>query len=65
MNWTQSVNKGLKKVSIGIALAISITGIVQSAELGEPEKEELKFGFIKLTDMAPIAIAYENGYFED
>ncbi len=35
------------------------------AELGEPEKDELTFGFIKLTDMAPIAIAYENGYFED
>jgi len=34
-------------------------------ELGEPEKDELKFGFIKLTDMAPIAIAYERGYFED
>ncbi|MGE0035761.1 MAG: CmpA/NrtA family ABC transporter substrate-binding protein [Xanthobacteraceae bacterium] len=29
------------------------------------EKEELKFGFIKLTDMAPIAIAKELGYFED
>ncbi|MEM6986853.1 MAG: CmpA/NrtA family ABC transporter substrate-binding protein [Pseudomonadota bacterium] len=35
------------------------------AELGYPEKDELKFGFIKLTDMAPLAIAYENGYFED
>nr|WP_243730161.1 CmpA/NrtA family ABC transporter substrate-binding protein [Marinomonas balearica] len=35
------------------------------AEIGEPEKEDLKFGFIKLTDMAPLAIAYENGYFED
>ncbi|MCL1097875.1 CmpA/NrtA family ABC transporter substrate-binding protein [Shewanella gelidii] len=35
------------------------------AELGEPEKEDLTFGFIKLTDMAPIAIAYEKGYFED
>lgn len=35
------------------------------AELGEPEKDELTFGFIKLTDMAPIAIAYEKGYFED
>jgi nitrate/nitrite transport system substrate-binding protein len=30
-----------------------------------PEKEDLKFGFIKLTDMAPIAIAKELGYFED
>nr|WP_300424901.1 CmpA/NrtA family ABC transporter substrate-binding protein [uncultured Thalassolituus sp.] len=29
------------------------------------EKEELKFGFIKLTDMAPLAVAYEKGYFED
>lgn len=35
------------------------------AEVGEPEKEDLKFGFIKLTDMAPLAIAYEKGYFED
>ncbi len=35
------------------------------AELGPPEKEELKFGFIKLTDMAPLAIAYEKGFFED
>lgn len=30
-----------------------------------PEKDELKFGFIKLTDMAPIAIAKEMGFFED
>jgi nitrate/nitrite transport system substrate-binding protein len=35
------------------------------AELLDPEKEDLKFGFIKLTDMAPLAIAYEKGYFED
>jgi len=35
------------------------------AEELELEKEDLKFGFIKLTDMAPLAIAYENGYFED
>ena len=31
----------------------------------KPEKEDLKFGFIKLTDMAPIAIAREKGFFED
>ncbi|MEM7240815.1 MAG: CmpA/NrtA family ABC transporter substrate-binding protein [Pseudomonadota bacterium] len=35
------------------------------AELLDVEKDELKFGFIKLTDMAPLAIAYEKGYFED
>jgi len=33
--------------------------------LGYPEKEELTLGFIKLTDMAPLAVAYERGYFED
>ena len=32
---------------------------------GSPEKWELKLGFIKLTDMVPLAVAYENGYFED
>jgi nitrate/nitrite transport system substrate-binding protein len=35
------------------------------AEMLELEKDELTFGFIKLTDMAPLAIAYENGYFLD
>ncbi len=35
------------------------------AEFLDVEKDELKFGFIKLTDMAPLAVAYENGYFED
>ncbi|NWH07119.1 MAG: ABC transporter substrate-binding protein [Alphaproteobacteria bacterium] len=29
------------------------------------ERDELKFGFIKLTDMAPLAIAYEKGFFQD
>ncbi|WP_370450657.1 CmpA/NrtA family ABC transporter substrate-binding protein [Alcanivorax sp. 24] len=33
--------------------------------VGWPEKAELKFGFIKLTDMAPLAVAYEKGYFEE
>ncbi|HEY9135588.1 MAG TPA: CmpA/NrtA family ABC transporter substrate-binding protein [Pseudomonadales bacterium] len=42
-----------------------ISAPLQAEKLGSPEKEELRFGFIKLTDMAPIAIAYEKGYFED
>jgi nitrate/nitrite transport system substrate-binding protein len=29
------------------------------------EQESLKFGFIKLTDMAPLAVAFEKGFFED
>ncbi|WP_375162714.1 CmpA/NrtA family ABC transporter substrate-binding protein [Mesorhizobium sp. Mes31] len=35
------------------------------AEMLAVEKDELKFGFIKLTDMAPLAVAKELGYFED
>ncbi len=34
-------------------------------QVGPAEKDELTFGFIKLTDMAPLAVAYELGYFED
>ena len=35
------------------------------AEMLKLEKDQLKFGFIKLTDMAPLAVAYEQGYFQD
>jgi nitrate/nitrite transport system substrate-binding protein len=45
----------------GSVIATSIS----AQELSWPEKEELRFGFIKLTDMAPLAIAYEKGYFEE
>jgi nitrate/nitrite transport system substrate-binding protein len=51
--------------SATLVFAIIFMSSPALAELGEAEKDELKFGFIKLTDMAPIAIAYENGYFED
>lgn len=35
------------------------------AEQLDVEKDTLKFGFIKLTDCAPIVIAKEKGFFED
>jgi nitrate/nitrite transport system substrate-binding protein len=38
---------------------------IQSTPAGEVEKPELVLGFIKLTDMAPLAIAKEKGFFED
>jgi nitrate/nitrite transport system substrate-binding protein len=38
---------------------------VAAGTVGPAEKPDLKFGFIKLTDMAPLAIAYEKHYFED
>lgn len=48
--------------------ALTTTALIASpamAEMLDVEKDELKFGFIKLTDMAPLAVAYEKGYFED
>ncbi|PJF20659.1 MAG: nitrate ABC transporter substrate-binding protein, partial [Phototrophicales bacterium] len=51
-------------MSVSVGLGV-MPAHAQAEKLGYPEKEELTFGFIKLTDMAPIAIAYENGYFED
>ena len=36
-----------------------------ATKLLEVEKPQLTFGFIKLTDMAPLAIAKEKGFFED
>ena len=42
--------------------------LLSSAALAETpgiEKDQLTLGFIKLTDMAPLAIAKEKGFFED
>lgn len=53
-------------LGLSASLAFGILGSsTLNAAIGEPEKEELKFGFIKLTDMAPLAVAYEKGFFED
>ena len=58
----------IKRFTLVVGLTAGLSGMLPAtvtAEVGEPEKEDLKFGFIKLTDMAPLAIAYEKGYFED
>ncbi len=47
------------------ALAVIALSASASAEMLDVEKDELTFGFIKLTDMAPLAVAYELGFFED
>ncbi len=47
------------------ALLAAPEGLTAAAQELDLEKDELKFGFIKLTDMAPLAIAYEKGFFED
>jgi len=57
----------LKKLAQLTAAAFSLTALsgITTAEELDVEKDELTFGFIKLTDMAPLAVAYEKGYFED
>ncbi|HEY6610585.1 MAG TPA: ABC transporter substrate-binding protein [Pseudomonas sp.] len=52
--------------SLSCAATLLLAPLASSIALAaDPEKEELKLGFIKLTDMAPLAIAYEKGFFED
>lgn len=48
-----------------LLLSASLLSAGADAQVGEPELEDLKFGFIKLTDMAPLAVAYEKGFFEN
>ena len=48
-----------------LLLTAAITGSLANAEQLDVEKDELKLGFIKLTDCAPIVIAKEQGFFED
>ncbi len=65
MQLLNTVRKTFQLATISSVLAMSLSSVNVAAKVGEPEKEDLKFGFIKLTDMAPLAIAYEKGYFED
>lgn len=53
-------------------LAATITALISTVAFfptanaaANLEKENLKFGFIKLTDMAPLAVAVEKGFFEE
>ena len=54
----------VRKRILALCLALSPWASAIAA-VGPAERSELVFGFIKLTDMAPLAIAQERGYFED
>ena len=54
----------MKLILTGTAFA-ALLASAANAQMLELEKDELTFGFIKLTDMAPLAVAYEQGYFLD
>ena len=53
------------KGTAGAAMLAGLGALPARAAQTAIEKDTLKFGFIKLTDMAPLAIAKELGYFED
>jgi len=59
--------KGFKSSRLAALVAgfMSVSALTANAEMLDVEKDELTFGFIKLTDMAPLAVAKEMGYFED
>ncbi|MCT4656045.1 MAG: ABC transporter substrate-binding protein [Cohaesibacter sp.] len=59
------LHTSLSAAAIVGTLATSLLSGTAYAEILDVEKDELKLGFIKLTDMAPLAIAYEKGFFED
>lgn len=57
-----SRRKVLKGLAAGALVSQAATAATKALKL---EKEQLKIGFIKLTDMVPLAIAYEKRFFED
>ncbi|MBU2960453.1 ABC transporter substrate-binding protein [Citreicella sp. C3M06] len=52
----------MQKLLLALSASTALAGPLLAQDL---EKDELTFGFIKLTDMAPLAVAYEQGYFLD
>jgi nitrate/nitrite transport system substrate-binding protein len=48
-----------------LLLCSTLLPLAALAETPGIEKDQLTLGFIKLTDMAPLAIAKEKGFFED
>lgn len=57
---------GIRRITLMMSIVASGLALTATAAADEGlEKQELKFGFIKLTDCAPLVIAYEKGFFED
>ena len=48
-----------------LSIGFGVFALSANAEMLDLEKDELKLGFIKLTDCAPLVIAKEKGFFED
>lgn len=55
----------LKSAALPALLAALVADKPLVASAADLEKTDLKFGFIKLTDCAPLVIAKEKGFFDD
>lgn len=56
---------GIRTVCLTLLGLVSLALTLAVNAAPRPEKQELKIGFIKLTDCAPLIVAYEKNYFED
>ncbi|MAS24702.1 MAG: nitrate ABC transporter substrate-binding protein [Oceanospirillaceae bacterium] len=65
MTGLNTIRRAFIKSALVLAAGAATLGLPSVSAEEYAEKEELKFGFIKLTDMAPLAVAYEKGFFED
>jgi nitrate/nitrite transport system substrate-binding protein len=50
---------------LGVLAGSAALRVPRVRAMALPEKDVLKFGFIKLTDCAPLVIAYEKQFFDD
>ena len=55
----------MKRIIRSFLALVSVVTTGTALAVGPAERSELRLGFIKLTDMAPLAIAQEKGYFAD
>ena len=65
MTGLNTIRRAFIKSALVLAAGAATLGLPSVSAEEYAEKEELKFGFIKLTDMAPLAVAYKKGFFED
>ncbi len=54
-----------RRIFAALITSTALTALPLQAQTPGIEKPELTLGFIKLTDMAPLAIAKEKGFFEE
>lgn len=64
-HFLNSIMNFYKTIIFSLVVLASGSALTLTAEMLNVEKSELKFGFIKLTDCAPIVIAKEKGFFSD